>query len=80
MKIGAAMAETQSDGLPFWQSPAARLLAGGAVGAGVAAALWHRNGVLALLGGWSALALIFTGWTWILLWRFTPDETRAARP
>lgn len=73
---GEAVAEAQTDRLPFWQSPAARLLAGGAVGVGVAAALWHRNGVLALLAGWSTLALMFTGWTWILLWRFTPEQTR----
>lgn len=63
------------DGLPFWQSPAARLAVGLVVGAVVAVTLSHRNGVLALLGGWSALALIFTGWTWILLWPFTPEET-----
>ncbi len=69
------MGEKEVDGLPFWQSPAARLVVGFVAGAAVAVALWHRNGVLALLGGWSALALIFTGWTWILLWPFTPEET-----
>ncbi|WP_167100004.1 DUF1345 domain-containing protein [Mycobacterium sp. DL592] len=69
------MAEKASEGLPFWQSPAARLIVGLVVGAAVAVTLSHRNGVLALLGGWSALALIFTGWTWILLWPFTPEET-----
>jgi uncharacterized membrane protein len=61
--------------LPFWQSPAARLLAGGAVGAGVTAVMWSHSGVLSLLSGWTALALVFTSWTWILLWRFTPDGT-----
>lgn len=28
------------------------------------------------MGGWTALTLVFTGWTWILLWRFTPEKTR----
>ena len=70
------MAETEPPRrLPFWFTPAARLLVGGAAGAGVTAVLWPRNGALSLLGGWTALALIFTGWTWILLWRFTPGRT-----
>ncbi|MFN8033696.1 MAG: DUF1345 domain-containing protein [Mycobacterium sp.] len=71
------MAENQPPArLPFWFTPAARLLMGLAAGAAVTVVLWPRDGVLSLLGGWTALALIFTGWTWILLWRFTPDRTK----
>lgn len=69
------MADPQVRRLPFRFSPAARLVAGAVVGAGVTAALWPASGMLALLGGWTALALIFTGWTWILLWRFSPHRT-----
>lgn len=69
------MAETQSDRLPFWKSPAARLMVGVVVGVGVAAVMWSHSGVLSLLSGWTALALIFTGWTWIQLWWFTPADT-----
>jgi uncharacterized membrane protein len=76
MAKGVSMAEMEVDGLPFWKSPAARLVFGFAVGAAVAVALWHRYWVLALLGGWSTLAAIFTGWTWILLWCFTPEQTK----
>lgn len=61
--------------LSYWKSPAARVIIGGSAGAIVTALLWDRNGPLALLGGWAALALIFTGWTWLLLWRFDSAET-----
>ena len=70
------MAETQSDRLTLWHSPAARVGVGIVVGAAVAGMLWQRSGPLSLLGGWAALVLVFTGWTWILLWRFSPDRTR----
>ena len=40
------------------------------------APLWHFGVVVALLGGWTALALIFTSWTWILLWPFKADDTK----
>ncbi|BBY62059.1 DUF1345 domain-containing protein [Mycolicibacterium helvum] len=69
------MAETVHGKLPFWKSPAARVTVGVVVGAVVTAVLWDRNGMLSLLGGWTALALIFTGWTWISLWPFDADET-----
>jgi uncharacterized membrane protein len=70
------VAEQEVDGLPFWKSPTARLVLGVVAGVAAAVALWHRNGVLAMLGGWSVLALTFTGWTWILLWSFTPEQTK----
>ena len=73
---GEALAENDVDGLSFWKSPTARLVLGFVAGVAVAVALWHRNGLLALLGGWSALALVFTCWTSILLWSFTPEETK----
>ena len=70
------MVEKAHGTLPFWKSPAARVTVGAAVGAVVAAVLWDRNGLLSLLGGWTALALIFTGWTWLALWGFDHDETQ----
>jgi uncharacterized membrane protein len=70
------MADTAHGKLSFWKSPAARVTVGAVVGAVVTAVLWERGGLLSLLGGWTALALIFTGWTWLTLWRFNPDETQ----
>jgi uncharacterized membrane protein len=70
------VADTVHGKLPFWKSPAARVAVGIAVGAVVVAVLWDRNGLLSLLGGWTALALIFTAWSWLALWRFDPDETK----
>jgi uncharacterized membrane protein len=70
------MADKVHGKLPFWKSPAARVTVGVAVGTVVTAVLWDRNGLLSLLGGWTALALIFTGWTWLALWPFDSDETR----
>lgn len=69
------MAETAHGRLSFWRTPAARVTVGLVAGAAVTAVLWNRNGLLSLLGGWTALALIFTGWTWISLWPFDSDET-----
>ncbi|MCV7216853.1 DUF1345 domain-containing protein [Mycobacterium crocinum] len=70
------MAEKQHDRLPFGKSPVARAGLGLAVGVIVTSLMWERNGLLSLLGGWTALALIFTGWTWLALWWFSPAETR----
>ena len=64
------MAEKASDGLPFWHSPAARVAVGSVVGAVVTLLLWPRTGALALLGGWTGVAGVFTGWTWLALWHF----------
>ena len=72
------MADDVHGTLPFWRRPAARAAVGLAVGAVVTVALWGHNGMLSLLGGWTALALIFTGWTWLALWRFDYNETHAA--
>lgn len=69
------MADPRTDRLPFWSSPAARLVVGVVAGSAVSAALWPGSGALSLLAGWTALALIFAGWTWILLWRFGADQT-----
>ncbi|NTY63158.1 DUF1345 domain-containing protein [Mycolicibacterium sphagni] len=69
------MAETAHGKLPFWKGPAARVTVGVVVGAVVTAVLWSHNGMLSLLGGWTALALIFTGWTWLALWSFNPEDT-----
>lgn len=73
-----------ADRLPFMARPAARVAVGGAVGALVAAVLWGHAGVLSLLGGWSALALVFTGWTWLALWGFghhrTATHARSEQP
>jgi uncharacterized membrane protein len=70
------MAEKAYGTLPFWKSPAARVAVGVLVGAVVTVVLWDRSGTLSLLGGWTALALIFTGWTWITLWPFDAEETQ----
>ncbi|WP_445166098.1 DUF1345 domain-containing protein [Mycolicibacterium sp. Dal123E01] len=70
------MAEIAHGKLSFWKTPAARVAVGILVGAVVTAALWERSGMLSLLGGWTALALIFTGWTWMTLWPFDPEETQ----
>lgn len=70
------MTENAHGTLPFWKRPAARVTVGVAVGAVVTAILWGHNGMLSLLGGWTALALIFTGWTWLTLWPFDFDETK----
>ncbi|TGD85112.1 DUF1345 domain-containing protein [Mycolicibacterium sp. CH28] len=69
------MAESEPRRLSFWHSPAARVAVGGAIGVVVAAVLWGRSGALSLLAGWSALALVFTGWTWLALWRFNHHRT-----
>lgn len=52
-----------------------------AVGAVVTGILWTRSGSLSLLGGWTAVASVFTGWTWLALWRFDHrrTETHAGR-
>lgn len=70
------MADTNTDLLPFWHRPVARVAIGLVVGAVVTAVLWPRNGSLALLGGWTGVAGVFTGWTWLVLWRF--DHRRTA--
>ncbi|MEZ0354803.1 DUF1345 domain-containing protein [Mycobacterium sp. SA01] len=70
------MADNVHGTLPFWSRPAARVTVGGAVGAVVTAVLWRQNGMLSLLGGWTALALIFTSWTWLALWGFDHKETK----
>ena len=71
------MAQTESSArLPFWFTPAARMTVGVVVGALVTVVLWPRNGLLSLLGGWTGIALIFSVWTWILLWPFSPERTR----
>lgn len=70
------MADRVHGTLPFWKSPAARVTVGVVVGAVVTTMLWDANGLLSLLGGWTALAMIFTGWTWLALWRFDPEETK----
>ena len=71
------MTEQQPTKLPFWNSPAARVSVGAAVGAVVAAVLWRHNGMLSLLGGWTALTLVFSAWTWIVLWRFDFRSTKS---
>ena len=58
------------------EGPAARLAVGLPAGIALGAPLWHFGVVVALLGGWTALALIFTSWTWILLWPFKADDTK----
>ncbi|MCX2931475.1 DUF1345 domain-containing protein [Mycobacterium sp. CVI_P3] len=70
------MADTAHGKLPFWKGPAARVTVGVAVGAVVTALLWRDNGVLSLLGGCTALAMIFTAWTWLALWSFDSVETQ----
>ncbi|MGY4712875.1 DUF1345 domain-containing protein [Mycolicibacterium sp. CBM1] len=64
-----------ADRLSFWRSPAARVAVGGVVGAVVTVLLWARDGPLALSGGWTAVAGVFTGWTWLALWRFDHRRT-----
>ncbi|WP_059017979.1 DUF1345 domain-containing protein [Mycobacterium sp. M26] len=64
------------NGLPLSQSPAARLVLGAVAGTVVSALLWPRQGPLSLLGGWAVLAFVFTGWTWSLLWCFSPHATK----
>jgi uncharacterized membrane protein len=71
------MAEETPGALPFWERPVARVMVGAAVGAVVTAVLWDRNGMLSLLGGWTALTLIFSAWTWLLLWWFNPSTTKS---
>ncbi|MBB3603080.1 putative membrane protein [Mycolicibacterium sp. BK556] len=70
------MADTDHGKLGFWESPAARVTVGVLVGAIVTAVLWDRNGMLSLLGGWTALTLTFSVWTWIVLWRFDSGKTK----
>ncbi|MBB3750846.1 putative membrane protein [Mycolicibacterium sp. BK634] len=70
------MADTDHGKLGFWESPAARVTVGVLVGAIVTAVLWDRNGMLSLLGGWTALTLTFSAWTWIVLWRFDSGKTK----
>jgi uncharacterized membrane protein len=62
--------------LPFWRSPAARVAVGVVLGVVVTRSLWHRNGYLSLLGGWTAVALTFTSWTWVAVWCFDYVETK----
>lgn len=68
--------KSDADTLPFWNSPAARLTVGLPLGVAVAVSLWFAGDVVALLGGWTTLTLIFTGSTWALLWRFKAEETK----
>ncbi|EHB53968.1 DUF1345 domain-containing protein [Mycolicibacterium vinylchloridicum] len=70
------MSETLHGKLPFWRSPAARVAVGVTLGAVVTAVLWRDNGVLSLLGGCTALGMVFTTWTWLALWRFDSAETQ----
>jgi uncharacterized membrane protein len=70
-----AKAENVSGRLPFWRSPAARVAVGIVVGAAVTGMLWARSGSLSLLGGWTAVAGVFTGWTWLALWRSDHHRT-----
>ncbi len=70
------MAESGPRRLPFWHSPAARVTVGGVAGAMVTGILWGRGGPLSLLGGWTAVAAVFTGWTWLALWRFDHRRTQ----
>ncbi|SBS79554.1 conserved membrane hypothetical protein [uncultured Mycobacterium sp.] len=70
------MAETKPGRLPFWKSPAARVTVGAAIGAVVTALLWEPHKWLSLLGGWTALTLTFSAWTWLVLWRFEPAKTK----
>ncbi|WP_328358442.1 DUF1345 domain-containing protein [Mycobacterium sp. NBC_00419] len=69
------MSAGNADRLPFWRSPAARVAVGVVVGAVVTAILWPRTGSLALLGGWTGVAGVFTGWTWLALWHFDARRT-----
>lgn len=72
------MAESQVD-WKFWHYPARRLGVSVAVGLFTAFFLWlpcHLPWLESALGGWTALALTFACWTWIVLWRFTPGGTR----
>ena len=68
--------KSDAEHLSFWKGPAARLAVGLPAGIALGAPLWHFGVVVALLGGWTALALIFTSWTWILLWPFKADDTK----
>ena len=70
------MADADHGKLGFWESPAARVMVGVVVGAIVTAVLWDRSGMLSLLGGWTALTLTFSAWTWIVLWRFDSGKTK----
>jgi uncharacterized membrane protein len=62
--------------LPFWQSPAPRVLGGFVVGLAA-------TGVSALFGltwfsvliGWDFLALTFMVWTWAVVWPYGPEQT-----
>jgi uncharacterized membrane protein len=81
------MAEIEPDGqagqdekLPFWQSPAARLVVGMVVGLVVATAMgigYERDWLLSALAGWAAVAVTFTGWTWSALWCCTATATKS---
>jgi uncharacterized membrane protein len=73
-----------ADPVSFRRTPAARVAVGIVVGAAVTAMLWQRSGPLSLLAGWTALATVFTGWTWVALWRFdylrTATHARGEQP
>jgi uncharacterized membrane protein len=62
--------------LPFWQSPAPRVLGGFVVGlaaTGVAAFIGFTW--FSLLIGWDFLALTFMTWTWAVVWPYGPEQT-----
>jgi len=62
--------------LPFWQSPAPRVLGGFVVGlaaTGVSAFVGFTW--FSLLIGWDFLALTFMAWTWAVVWPYGPEQT-----
>ncbi len=58
-------------------SPLARLLVAGVTGLGVGWGLGWSSTLSAVLGGWAAVAAVYTGWTWLTLAPMGPAETAA---
>lgn len=62
--------------LPFWHSPAARVLGGLVIGvAATAGSVGIGFEWFSLLIGWDVLALVYMAWTWLAIGRYDPAQT-----
>ena len=72
----AEVGQPSGQQLPFWQSPAPRVLGGFVVGlAATGVSAWIGFTWFSLLIGWDFLALTFMAWTWAVVWPYGPEQT-----